>query len=78
MNENPEEKRVPSPEEENTYKPKIIITGKKRSEIAEREPPPLPKGVILDDLFLGDDLVSEFGLIPDICESVGKPLITSI
>lgn len=49
----------------------IIVTGKTRTEIEQIEPPPLPEKLILDDLFLGDELFGEFGFLPCMDETAG-------
>lgn len=47
----------------------IIVTGKTRTEIEQTEPPPLPKNLLLDDLFLGDELFDELGFLPGMDET---------
>lgn len=47
----------------------IIITGKTLKDIALIEPPPLPNNLLLDDLFLGDELFDELGLLSVIDET---------
>ena len=48
---------------------KIIITGKTRKEIAQADPPSLPKDLLLDDLFLGDELFDELGQLTVVDET---------